>query len=67
MVSTFVGLILQHPPMESPVPFRGCGHVILAEPSPVLMYQISSTETRVLVSSLEQYNFAILVHSYADV
>jgi 2-polyprenyl-6-methoxyphenol hydroxylase-like FAD-dependent oxidoreductase len=48
-ISTFVALILQHPPMESPVPTRGYGHVVLADPCPVLLYQISSTETRVLV------------------
>lgn len=48
-LSSFVGLIIEHPPMESPLPHRGCGHVVLAEPSPVLLYQISSTETRVLV------------------
>jgi squalene monooxygenase len=48
-LSSFVGLIIQHPPMASPLPHRGCGHVVLAEPSPVLLYQISSTETRVLV------------------
>lgn len=48
-ISSFVGLILQHPPMESQVPLRGRGHVVLGNPSPILLYQISSTETRVLV------------------
>jgi squalene monooxygenase len=52
MVSTFVGLVMEHPPMESPLPVRGCGHVVLGEPSPILLYQISSTETRVLVSPM---------------
>lgn len=33
--------------MELPLPNRG--HVILAQPSPVLMYQISAHDTRVLV------------------
>lgn len=47
--SSFVGLVLQHPAMESPVPYRHHGHVILADPNPVLLYQISPTETRVLV------------------
>lgn len=55
LFSTFVGLILEHPPMESPLPHRGYGHVVLVEPSPVLLYQISSTETRVLVSLLYVY------------
>lgn len=55
VVSTFVGLILQHPPMESPLPFRLHGHVVLAEPSPVLLYQISSTETRILVGTIMIY------------
>lgn len=48
-LSSFVGLILSHPPMASPLPHPHCGHVVLADPSPVLLYQISSTETRVLV------------------
>jgi len=48
-ISTFAGIIVHHPPMESPVPYRCCGHVILANPSPTLIYQISPTETRVLV------------------
>ncbi|KAM3570632.1 hypothetical protein VYU27_007302 [Nannochloropsis oceanica] len=48
-LSSFVGLIITHPFMSSPLPHAHCGHVVLAEPSPVLLYQISSTETRVLV------------------
>ena len=48
-LSSFVGLIITHPSMASPLPHPHCGHVVLAEPSPVLLYQISSTETRVLV------------------
>ena len=48
-LSSFVGLIITHPAMASPLPHAHCGHVVLAEPSPVLLYQISSTETRVLV------------------
>lgn len=48
-ISSFVGVIVTHPPMEAPVPHRRCGHVVLAQPSPILIYQISPTETRVLV------------------
>jgi len=47
--STFVGLLVRHDAMEAPVPHRHFGHVILAQPSPILIYQISPTETRVLV------------------
>ncbi|KAF9335570.1 Squalene epoxidase [Podila minutissima] len=43
--SHFVGLILDNVPL----PFPNHGHVILATPSPILMYQISHTQTRVLV------------------
>jgi squalene monooxygenase len=48
-VGSFVGLVVDHPPMQSPVPFPLHGHVILADPTPCLIYQISSTETRILV------------------
>ena len=48
-MSTFVGVLVTHPPDAAPVPHKHCGHVILAHPSPILIYQISSTETRVLV------------------
>ncbi|RHY33382.1 hypothetical protein DYB32_001664 [Aphanomyces invadans] len=48
-ISSFVALLMTHPAMEATVPFRQFGHVILAQPSPILMYQISPTETRVLV------------------
>jgi len=47
--SSFVGVLVQHPHMEAPVPHRHYGHVILAQPSPILIYQISPTETRILV------------------
>ena len=43
--SYFLGLILH----DCVLPFPGHGHVIAAEPSPVLCYPVSSTETRVLV------------------
>lgn len=43
--SFFVGLILENCKLPQP----NHGHVILADPSPVLFYPISSTETRVLV------------------
>mmetsp|Transcript_18061 Transcript_18061/g.63899 ORF Transcript_18061/g.63899 Transcript_18061/m.63899 type:complete len:500 (+) Transcript_18061:4017-5516(+) len=49
VVSHFVGLILHHEPMATPLPMPFHGHVLLADPAPVLLYQISSTETRVLV------------------
>jgi len=45
----WVGLIVSHDSMQSPIPYPLHGHVILTEPSPCLIYQISSTETRVLV------------------
>nr|UTK56352.1 squalene epoxidase 2 [Crataegus pinnatifida] len=43
--SCFVGLILEN----CKLPFANHGHVILADPSPILFYQISSTEVRCLV------------------
>ena len=43
--SYFVGLILQH----CELPFPQHGHVVLADPAPVLFYPISSTEVRCLV------------------
>lgn len=48
-MSTFVGVLVTHPADAAPVPHKHCGHVVLAHPSPILIYQISSTETRVLV------------------
>ncbi|KAL2906529.1 Squalene monooxygenase [Bienertia sinuspersici] len=43
--SHFVGLVLEN----CQLPFANHGHVILADPSPVLFYPISSTEVRCLV------------------
>ncbi|KNA25244.1 hypothetical protein SOVF_008240 [Spinacia oleracea] len=43
--SHFVGLLLEN----CQLPFANHGHVILADPSPVLFYPISSTEVRCLV------------------
>ncbi|KAF3439096.1 hypothetical protein FNV43_RR17371 [Rhamnella rubrinervis] len=43
--SCFVGLILEH----CQLPFGNHGHVILADPSPILFYPISNTEVRCLV------------------
>ncbi|XP_057432465.1 squalene monooxygenase SE1-like isoform X2 [Lotus japonicus] len=43
--SCFVGLILEN----CQLPFQNYGHVILADPSPILFYPISSTEIRCLV------------------
>ncbi|KAI9105297.1 squalene epoxidase-domain-containing protein [Phlyctochytrium arcticum] len=44
-VSNFVGLILE----KCPLPHPNHGHVILADPSPILLYQIGTNETRILV------------------
>jgi squalene monooxygenase len=43
--SYFLGLILH----DCELPFPNHGHVIAAEPLPVLVYPVSSTETRVLI------------------
>ncbi|XP_022740801.1 squalene monooxygenase-like isoform X2 [Durio zibethinus] len=43
--SCFVGLVLEN----CELPFSNYGHVILADPSPILFYPISSTEVRCLV------------------
>eukprot|EP00842_Homolaphlyctis_polyrhiza_P005808 jgi/Hompol1/6228/HPOL_001339-RA len=43
--SYFVGLILE----DCPLPSKYHGHVVLAKPSPILLYQIGSRETRILV------------------
>ena len=43
--SCFVGLALEN----CKLPFANHGHVVLAEPSPILFYPISSTEIRCLV------------------
>ncbi|KAK9061916.1 hypothetical protein SSX86_019100 [Deinandra increscens subsp. villosa] len=43
--SCFVGLVLEN----CELPYPNHGHVILADPSPILFYQISSTEIRCLV------------------
>ncbi|KAL5561104.1 hypothetical protein UlMin_030851 [Ulmus minor] len=43
--SCFVGLVLEN----CKLPFENHGHVILADPSPILFYPISSTEIRCLV------------------
>lgn len=45
MPSCFVGLVLEN----CQLPFDHHGHVILADPSPILFYPISSTEVRCLV------------------
>lgn len=43
--SCFVGLVLE----DCKLPYPNHGHVILADPSPILLYPISSTEVRCLV------------------
>lgn len=45
MPSCFVGLILEN----CQLPHANHGHVILADPSPILFYPISSNEIRCLV------------------
>ncbi|KAF9113659.1 Squalene epoxidase [Mortierella sp. AM989] len=43
--SHFVGFVMK----DVKLPFPNHGHVILASPSPILMYQISARDTRILV------------------
>lgn len=43
--SCFVGLVLEN----CELPYSSHGHVVLADPSPILLYPISSTEVRCLV------------------
>lgn len=43
--SYFLGMILK----DCELPFKNHGHVIVAKPSPCLIYPISSTETRILI------------------
>lgn len=43
--SSFVGLVLEN----CELPFANHGHVVLADPSPILLYPISSSEVRCLV------------------
>ncbi|KAL2915780.1 Squalene epoxidase [Polyrhizophydium stewartii] len=43
--SHFVGFIIR----DCPLPHMNHGHVVLAKPSPILLYQIGSHETRILV------------------
>lgn len=40
-LSSFVGVLVTHPADEAPVPHKHCGHVVLAHPSPILIYQVS--------------------------
>lgn len=49
VLSHFCGYILKHPAHQPPLPYPNRGHVIMADPNPVLLYQISDTETRILV------------------
>ncbi|KAI8927450.1 squalene epoxidase-domain-containing protein [Entophlyctis helioformis] len=43
--SHFVGFVIQN----CPLPHKYHGHVVLAKPSPILLYQIGSNDTRILV------------------
>ncbi|QDZ22838.1 squalene monooxygenase [Chloropicon primus] len=47
--SFFVGLLLKDEGKDRILPFPNHGHVVLADPSPILFYPISSTETRCLI------------------
>ena len=50
--SHFVGFVMDHKALElpeNPLPMPEHGHVLLSGRAPVLMYQMSDTETRVLV------------------
>jgi squalene monooxygenase len=47
-ISYFSGVLLHHPENNPPLPHPGRGHVILMKPSPVLLYQIAPTHTRLL-------------------
>lgn len=42
-LSSFVGVLVTHPADEAPVPHKHCGHVVLANPSPILIYQVRLT------------------------
>lgn len=43
--SYFLGIILK----DANMPYKNHGHVIIAQPSPCLIYPVTSTETRVLI------------------
>ena len=43
--SNFVGFVLK----DCEMPYKNYGHVILSDPSPILLYQIGTHETRILV------------------
>eukprot|EP00916_Digyalum_oweni_P005371 GHVL01009402.1.p1 GENE.GHVL01009402.1~~GHVL01009402.1.p1 ORF type:complete len:515 (+),score=93.56 GHVL01009402.1:24-1568(+) len=48
-ISTWAGVILDHPENCPPVLKPKHGHIYMINPEPVLIYQISSNETRLLV------------------
>ena len=75
--SYFVGLVLNHKEGTCPLPYPRHGHVVLADPNPVLLYQISSTETRILVDvpaplpnpedgSLQKYLLDVVTHQLPE-
>ena len=47
--SSFVGYLLHHAADEPCVPYPNRGHVVMADPNPILLYQITPTLTRILV------------------
>lgn len=40
-LSTSVGVLVTHPAGASPVPHKNCGHVVLAQPAQILIYQVN--------------------------
>ncbi|KAI9282694.1 squalene epoxidase-domain-containing protein [Sporodiniella umbellata] len=71
--SNFVGFVMKN--LQLPLPNHG--HVVLAKPSPILMYQISQQDTRVLVDvpgklpsasdgSLKRYMEKVIVPQLPD-
>jgi squalene monooxygenase len=48
--SYFMGLVLK----DCPLPYPNHGHVVVAKPSPCLIYPISSSETRILIDFPQQ-------------
>lgn len=47
--STFVGYLLHHAATAPCLPYPNRGHVVMADPNPVLLYQITPKSTRILV------------------
>lgn len=54
VASRFSGIVLE----DCPLPFPGHGHVVLAKPTPVLLYPITPRETRMLIDLPNTPEFA---------